>query len=364
MDPGSVHVLALGASTPLGRDPWSSAAAVRAGLSEFSEHPYMLDRAGEPMRVARAPWLPLGCAGRDRLDALLLPAVEQSLAPIAAADRSLRVALALAVASPRPGLAADLEEALTAAVTRRFPQRFAAIDTFADGHAAGLAAVAASCQELGAGTFDACIVAGVDSYLAPDTLDWLEEAGQLHGAGLSGNPWGFVPGEAAGSALLAHADALDRLALEPLAHVLSVGVGFEANRIKTPTVCIGQGLTEAFRTGLAGLPRGARVTDFFCDMNGEPYRADEFGFACLRTGGAFVSSSDFVTPAECWGDVSAATLPLAIALATIARVKGYANGPYAFLSCSSDSGGRGAALLELPSPADDENFIMEERPWP
>ena len=62
---------------------------------------------------------------------------------------------------------------------------------------------------------------------------------------------------------------------------------------------------------------------------------------------AFVSSSDFVAPAECWGDVSAAALPLAISLATIAAAKGYANGAYAFLTCSSESGERGAALLEV-----------------
>ncbi len=36
----------------------------------------------------------------------------------------------------------------------------------------------------------------------------------------------------------------------------SVGVAFEPNRIKTETVCIGEGLTAAFRGGLAGLPAG------------------------------------------------------------------------------------------------------------
>ena len=40
---------------------WSSAAAVRAGISGFAEHPFMIDTAGEPMRAAIAPWLDIEC---------------------------------------------------------------------------------------------------------------------------------------------------------------------------------------------------------------------------------------------------------------------------------------------------------------
>jgi 3-oxoacyl-[acyl-carrier-protein] synthase-1 len=85
-------------------------------------------------------------------------------------------------------------------------------------------------------------------------------------------------------------------------------------------------------------------------MNGEPYRADEFGFACLRTKEAFESASDFVAPADCWGDVSAATGPLSLALSTIAFRKTYANGPFSFLWASSESGERASALVELLVP--------------
>src|SRR5206468_2281355 len=63
-------------------------------------------------------------------------------------------------------------------------------------------------------------------------------------------------------------DTVRRFGLEPLAHLLSVGTGFEQKRIKTQTVCIGEGLTAAFRTGLSGLPAGTKVTDIYCDLNG------------------------------------------------------------------------------------------------
>ena len=345
-----MFLAALGASTPVGRDAWASAAAVRAGISGFAQHPYMIDSVGEPMFVGLAPWLEPDCGGADRLIALLLPAIEQALDPLVAGEGSdRRVALALALPAQRPGLPRDLNARLRAHISRTFPDRFVAIATFEVGHAGGLLAMSAVHQKISAGAFDACVVAGVDSYLDPVTLEWLEENDQLHGAGALNNAWGFIPGEGAGAALLAGGAVLERIGAQPLAAVLSVGTAVESNRIKTATVCLGEGLTAAFREGFVGLPSGARVTDTFCDLNGEPYRADEFGFACLRTKEAFVSASDFVAPADCWGDVSAASAPLYLSLSAIAARKGYANGRYALLWASSESGERGAALVTFPA---------------
>ncbi len=348
-----VHIVALGASTPVGRDALASAAAVRAGITGFTEHPYMVDTAGEPMRVAMASWLDIDCEGQERFEALLFPAIEQVLAPVvAAAVPRIRVALALGLPAERPGLPADLEPGLRASVATTFPNMFSAIATFPIGHAGGIVGMHAACRKMGDGAFDACVIAGVESYLAPETLEWLEENDQLHGAGPQNNAWGFIPGEGAGAALLLTGEAVQRIGVAPLTRVLSVGKGFEQNRIKTQTVCLGEGLTAAFREGLAGLPSDAKVTDVFCDMNGEPYRADEFGFATLRTREHFVDASDFVAPADCWGDVSAASVPLGLMLSAMAARNSYANGPYAFLWASSESGERGAVLLEqAPPPA-------------
>ena len=73
-----VYVTAVGASTPVGRDARSTAAAVRASITGFEEHPYMVDTAGEPMRVAMAPWLDVECEGADRFAELLLPALAEA----------------------------------------------------------------------------------------------------------------------------------------------------------------------------------------------------------------------------------------------------------------------------------------------
>ena len=341
-----VHVVAFGASSAVGRDAWSTAAAVRAGITGFADHPFMVDTAGAPMRVALAPWLDVACGGCDRFEALLVPALEQAMAPVTAGlGRTLQCGLVLALPPWRPGLPDTLEDDLRAVIASVFPNRFIAIAVFTVGQAGALLGMQAACRKIEDGAFDACVIAGVDSYAAPETLEWLEASDRLHGAGRLKNAWGLVPGEAAGANLLVSAATVETLSVEPLARVLSIGTGFEPNRIDAEAICLGEGLTAAFREGLAGLPGGAKVTDVFCDMNGEPYRADEFGFAALRTRHLFVSPSDFVTPADCCGDVCAASVPVGVALSTIASLKAYAKGPFAFLWASSDSGERGGALL-------------------
>jgi 3-oxoacyl-[acyl-carrier-protein] synthase I len=340
-------IVAMGANTPVGRDAWSSAAAVRAGVSGFAQHPHMIDTAGEPMRAAFAPWIDIDVSGVDRLEALLFPAIDEVLEPLEliVGRAPLRVALALALPSARPGVPEDVEHQLRTRLANRHAGRFSGVATFASGHAAGLIAMKAAVDRLAQGQLDACVVAGVDSYIHPETLEWLEACDQLHSAGPLNNAWGFIPGEAGAALLLMRESAAQATGLHALGFVLGIGTAVESKRIKTETVCIGEGLTQAFRAALATLPAGKRVTDIYCDMNGEPYRADEFGFTALRTKEHFESASDFVAPADCWGDVAAAGGVLHVQLACAAARKGYAKGAVAFAWGSSEMGERAAALF-------------------
>jgi 3-oxoacyl-[acyl-carrier-protein] synthase-1 len=341
-----VFVTAMGASTPVGRGAWASAAAVRAGVAGFAQHPFMIDTAGEPMRAAFASWIDIGVQGVDRFEALLMPAIEEALAALKAPPASAsRWALALALPSARPGLPEKLADELLARIARRHAGWFGGVGAFQTGHSAGLRGIQAAFKRLSQGALDACLVAGVDSWLEPETLEWLEANDQLHGAGRLNNAWGFIPGEGAGVLLLMRESEATALGLSPLGTVLGVGVATEAKRIKTETVCIGEGLTDAFRGALAALPAGAKVTDIYCDMNGEPYRADEFGFTALRTKEYFESASDFVAPADCWGDVGAAGGPLHLVLGVAARQKGYAQGALAFVWASAEMGERAGVVF-------------------
>lgn len=342
----AIRLVALGASTALGRDAWASAAAVRAGICGFTQHPYMTDTVGEPMRAAVAPWLDIDLSGVERFEALLFPAIDQALIPLADGRAGpVRIALSLGLPAPRPGLAEDLQAALVKSLWAKYRPLFSAVAAFPNGHAAGFLALDAAMSKLAQGAFDACVVAGVDSYIEPETLEWLEENEQLHGAGAQNNAWGFIPGEGAGALLLMRDEFSRKVQLAALASVVGVGTAFEPKRIKSETVCLGEGLTQAFQGALEALPSGEKVTDVYCDMNGEAYRGDEYGLTCLRTGEAFASAADFIAPADCWGDVGAAGAPLHLMLAAIAGAKGYAKGQTALAWASAEGGERGAALM-------------------
>lgn len=336
-------ITGVGAITSIGHTAWTSAAAARAGLCGFREHPFMIDTAGEPMRVASVPVLAADLSVAERSARMLLPALDEALAD-APSDLG-RIGLALGLPPPRPGRGEDLAHRLRRAVGEHFGGRIAPVVTFEVGHAAGLLALDAALKGLNGGSIDACLVAGVDSYLAPETLEWVEACDQLHGGGPLNNAWGFIPGEAAGALLLQPVyDATEC----SLADVVGFGIGRETKLIKTDTVCLGEGLTQAFRAALAELPNGSRIDNVFCDMNGEAYRADEYGFTCLRTKERFRAATDFVAPADCWGDVGAAGAPLHVLLAIAACRKGYAKGALSMVWSSSEGGERAVAVVQAP----------------
>lgn len=353
MDMARLQIVGLGAATPIGRNVWASAAAARAGVCGYSEHPYMIDTAGEPMRIARAPWLDIDIEGVDRYAELLFPAIHEALGACVnlGVDPQPRLGLALALPPARPGQPPSLAEDLLKRISERHGGRFANPLCFEVGHAAAHLALDAAAKACASGSIGACLIGGVDSYLAPETLEWVEACDQLHGGGPLNNAWGFIPGEAASAILVATPAFAQRQGLEAFGEVVGVGLGVETNLIKTDAVCIGKGLTQAFRAALKALSPGELIHNVFCDLNGEPYRADEYGFTALRTKESFRSATDFVAPADCWGDIGAAGALLHTSLAVISHRKRYGKGPLSMAWASSESGQRGAAVIRGLDPA-------------
>lgn len=344
-DPG-LCVLSLGASTPVGRSIWATAAAVRAGVSGFAQHPFMVNALGVPMQVASLPWLSDDCALAERMSDALVAAVREALQLLEAAREHLSVELLVSLPQHRPGLPPDLATLVHGRLKRELAGVVRRISLASVGHAGGLLALHSAREQIAIAPDTLCIVAGTDSYLEPDMLEWLEETDQLHGGGERNNAWGFVPGEGAGAVLLAAPQAALRMELAPLARICGLGVARETQLIGTGSVCTGLGLTEAVRGALRALPPEMQLSDVYCDMNGEPYRADEFAFTVARTRERFVAPSDFVSPADCWGDVGAASGPLLIGLASVAGAKRYAKGAWSLVWASSVAGERAAAVVQ------------------
>lgn len=342
-------VIGLGARTPVGRSWQSSAAAVRAGLTRLAEHPRHLDPDGRAVTVARTSWLDPARGGTGRLASLAVASAQEALAGVPAG----KLPTWLAIAAPRPGRPARLESSLASRLIERLAESGHALDVadvLATDHSAGVDALARACEQLRAGRCEVALVGGVDSQLEGDTLDWLHAERRLYG---ERNPWGFVPGEAAGFVALATSQFAARHRLPVLARVVAAAAARET-MLGPDDVNTGAGLGVALRTVLQALPTGARIDRRWCDCNGEPNRANEFGFATVRISDRLVDPNEFTAPADCWGDVGAASGPLLLALAVAAAQRGDTAGPYALLTTSSPGGLRGAAILHAeprPPPA-------------
>jgi 3-oxoacyl-[acyl-carrier-protein] synthase I len=345
-DRPGIPIIGVGARTPLGLNAASSAAAVRAGISAMHEHPNMIDRYGDPMIVTADAELTTELSGVDRLITMAINPAIEALAPLRGRiGPTASVNVMIALPEDRPGgpdnLANSFLQGFEALLGKEIKIKEITCNT--NGNAEGLACFEKALSLINNGSSEFCLVGGVDSYLEPETLEWLDSLEQLHS---EKTIWGFCPGEGAGFCLLTSHNLADKLGLRASIELQSASSAMEPNRIKTETVCIGEGLSATFKKTLSVLPRESSVSYTICDLNGEPYRANEYGFAMLRNAGRFEEDAGFQTPADCWGDLGAASGPLFAMLASFSVGKGFPAGPLTFLWASSEGGMRASALLK------------------
>jgi 3-oxoacyl-[acyl-carrier-protein] synthase-1 len=306
----------------------------------------MVDGAGNPLVAGFDALLDPERRGLPRLVDLAAAPLEEVRAKLEDHPApSVPVPVLLASPEPRPGFSdADGERLTTLLQSALLPEGvLLQIELGARGHAAALSGLEQAVQRLRGGHAELCLVAGADSYLEADTLDWLEENRQLAGEGRRG---GFIPGEAAGAVLLASDAARRRLRLPSLAVVRGAASSRETRLIKSDADCFGQGLAEAIAAAAHGLRLPDEAPDaIYCDLNGERYRSEEWGFAALRLS-QILRRLDTITPQDCWGEVGAASGVLGCVLAVQSWSRGYAPGPRALIFGGSEGGLRGAAVLE------------------
>lgn len=342
-----VDVVALGARTPVGLLAETSAAAVRARISGIREFPFVTE-GGDSMYVAADRRLDPSLVGTDRLLPLARSVLDEVLVKLAQTV-AYRGPLVLSLAMPelRPGLTEPevrtVEMELAAHVRRHHPE--AAVSTAGRGHAAVALAVEGAMTAMRGMNEALTVVVGVDSFIRPETFVWLESQ-RLFGPRAR---TGIIPGEAAGSFVLAPTRLRQRLGLPCVARISGVGTARERLLADSDTGSMGEGMTHALRKALAGqaLPAGA-ADDLYADINGERYRSEEWGFVAMRLPAAF-RSLEYSSPSECWGDVGAATGALGVVLAARAWARRYARGPRALVMTGSRNGDRGVIFLEEPS---------------
>ena len=157
-----IYAVSLGASTPLGRGAWASAAAVRAGICGFAQHPYMIDAAGEPMRVAFAPWIDIGVRASIDSRRYCFRQWTRHWRHLKRYRHEAKYRRCTWAACPTTRIAEGFADELVSRVHAAIPGVFRGVAAFPIGHSAGLIALQAAFKRLSQARLDACLVAGVD----------------------------------------------------------------------------------------------------------------------------------------------------------------------------------------------------------
>ncbi|MEX1365615.1 MAG: hypothetical protein AB1Z98_20980 [Nannocystaceae bacterium] len=215
----------------------------------------------------------------------------------------------------------------------------------ARGHAGALAEIESAAHLIERGASELCIVGGVDSYFDERTIEWLQRNGQL---ALEDIPIGFSPGEAAAFVALMSPTAARATARPSLASLVGACTAQEHQRIKTDTINKGEALTTAVARAAADAGGVEPIDTIYCDINGERYRSEEWGFVALALSHVCRDPTTYELPSAAWGDVGAASGALFVALAVAGWQRSYARGPRALLWAGSEGGLRAAVVLEQP----------------
>lgn len=348
-----VYLCGVGVRTPLGFDAAATAAAVRGAISAVGEHPFFIDKAGKPINMAWDAGLAVElAAGLDishRIKTMLLAAMNEALGNAMLSWKDISIPCWIGFPESRPGLLPDVVRTILSSVLTEFGIAQNQVYLLQKGHCSGLMAMQNAATQISSGEMDICLVAGVDSYHSRMTLDWLDATGVLLS---SKNRNGFIPGEAASACILASDAAVKRYQLPVLASITAAATGVEPHPIRGEEVCIGEGLSAVLKDIIVSLrSRQQAITATYCDLNGERYRNEEYVYTILRTQEGFIDANDYQCPAECWGDVGAASGLLFASLAVASKQRGYANGPIPVLWAGSESGYRSAVLLNLEESA-------------
>jgi len=336
--------------------------AVRTQLLLLQRHPTYTNRAGNPVRASFFPvdmpfnaprWAALATSVLKQLVANMTEGTSTQIA-----SRPARLWLVLPDGAKQPDLPVDLAKTVTDAVhIEAF--RWEQVTLCLGGHAAGIAALQDAHAALARDASTVAVVLGVESGLHHAALALLEMQSLLHGADRAyrghflSNSYGRIPGEGAAAIALTAGHAGDT-PNDGWAMLLGAATADEPITHASNGVCVGAGLTQASRNAIAQAREHAPnlIGSVIADLNGEPYRADQFGFTVSRIAESFTPHWQRVTPPLASADLNAASAVAHVALAAY-RLKRFPQINHHLVLSSSDDTLRAAAVLgHVGTPSD------------
>jgi 3-oxoacyl-[acyl-carrier-protein] synthase-1 len=356
----AIVITGIGLRTAVGNDAMQTAAAVRAAVARFAaweaggvaaENAPGVIAAALPENLGDGSWI-------EKVDDLLTQPLHEAfwdagLDDLVQLRARTRGQVGLYVATPypdRPGVAKDAFRlfAIEAKQHCIAPAQADHVALVSYDHAAGIAAIQQAITELRAMKVDVAVVVGVDSLLHGEYLTALVEQGRLK---LPDAPHGLLPGEAGAVLILERArDAKARKA-EVRARIGALALEQERVPLGEAHPIRAEGASRAVNNALQADGRASQIHYVITDLSGERWRALEFALVETRCFSTLPRTYQIWHPADCIGDVGAASSVVHAALVARAFARGYAGPGGILMFAASARGERAAATLWPPSGA-------------
>lgn len=328
--------------TSVGLTAAASCAAFRAKLTNPTET-HFIDSQGGWLMAHQVP-LHSPLRGLAKLSAMGTLAIHEAIVATPP-DQRQQMPLILCVAeTDRPGRMEGLDDRLFEMIRSEAGVGYSPHSLVVRQGRVGMAVALMKVRQLiESSAAPQVLVAATDTLLTWPTLSHYEEARRLL-TPLNAN--GFMPGEAAGALLVGAPSGAP-------GEMLCTGIGFgrETAHINSEEPLRAEGLTQAIKGALADAGCGMHDMDFrITDLAGEQYYFKEATLALSRILRVRKEEFDIWHPAECTGEVGAASGATILAAAMAACSKRYAPGPHLLAHMSNDGGQRAALTLRYEEP--------------
>lgn len=338
-------ITAVSAITPIGNTAYASTAAVRAGISQLQEADEYFDIEGNSIQSASIEAINDFAEPIDRLTDIAEKCISRLIDHIHNSLKGRKCCLFFCAPSEeRDGALFDVaEDDLPQKIIEQIRPHVAEMDIriLKQGNPAAFYALHHANKIIENDPAVACIIVGVDSLLNDDFLDWAEEDERLRSES-EGRHQGFAPGEGC-CVLLIENNGFVNGKRPVLAHIDGIGLSNEPAPITSGKPSFANGLTQACLQAMENAQTNAdEIKNVLCDLDGEFYRAKEWGFTDIRCFGKIDPPRKLYHPAEYYGSVGAASA--ALLLCIVASSRGWMDG-HNLIFCSDDHGTRGAAIL-------------------
>ena len=329
-DQPKLYIAGMGMITPIGANTAMTAAAVRAGVSGYQASHYFTKKTRQPITMTAVPEavftsmqveIDEGSHYSAQYDHIIKMAILALREAVAGHSIKKPIPLILAIPEPLPNVSYIDPQALIKNLVNQkdLPLHADLVRRIDSGRAAGIEALTLARHFLYQQKAEVVLLGGSDSHEDAlrigelDKADRLLTSGSLDGL-VPGSKDGFAPGEGAGFLLLTRDPERAMTRGNRIVALCEPGNSQEPGHLYSRETYRGDGLDQAFKQAL-GDYTGNAIHTVYSSMNGENHWAKEYGVAFLRNKEYFHDSVKIEHPADCYGDLGAATAPVLLALA-------------------------------------------------